>query len=59
MTKPGGKQNGQPTKEEPKDQAEDDPLLKRLHTIVEHQEEMLKKQNTSDDWHAVAVILDR
>jgi len=38
---------------------EEDPLLKRLHTIVEHQEELLQKQHTSDDWHAVATILDR
>ena len=38
---------------------EEDPLLKRLHTIVEHQEELLKKQNSSDDWHAVATIIDR
>ena len=38
---------------------DEDPLLKRLHTIVEHQEELLKKQNNSDDWHAVATIIDR
>ena len=38
---------------------DEDPLLKRLHTIVEHQEELLQKQNTSEDWHAVAVIIDR
>lgn len=38
---------------------EDDPLLKRLHTIVEHQEELLQKQQTSDDWQAVATIFDR
>lgn len=45
--------------EKPDTLTEDDPLLKRLHTIVEHQEELLKKQNSSDDWHAVATIIDR
>lgn len=51
--------NGTNVKDEKADPGEDDPLLKRLHTIVEHQEELLKKQNTSDDWHAVATIIDR
>lgn len=54
-----GTSGGHSAKEEKLEPGEDDPLLKRLHTIVEHQEELLKKQNTSDDWHAVATIIDR
>lgn len=51
--------NGSAKGDDKLEPGEDDPLLKRLHTIVEHQEELLKKQNTSDDWHAVATIIDR
>ena len=36
-----------------------DPLLKRLHSIVKHQEELLHKQNTTEDWHLVAIVIDR
>jgi len=38
---------------------ETDPLLKRLHSIVQHQEELLHKQNTTEDWHFVAIVIDR
>lgn len=36
-----------------------DPILKRLHTIIEHQEDLLQKQNRTEDWHVVAVVIDR
>ncbi|XP_067937010.1 acetylcholine receptor subunit alpha-like 1 [Watersipora subatra] len=36
-----------------------DPLLQRLHSIVQHQEELLQKQNTTEDWHLVAIVIDR
>lgn len=51
--------NGSLKPDDKREPVEEDPLLKRLHTIVEHQEELLQKQNTSDDWQAVATILDR
>ena len=38
-----GTSGGHSAKEEKLEPGEDDPLLKRLHTIVEHQEELLKK----------------
>lgn len=34
-------------------------MFKRLHTIIEHQEDLLHKQNRSEDWHVVAVVVDR
>ncbi|KAF6019244.1 hypothetical protein EB796_022447 [Bugula neritina] len=46
-------------KEETIKSMETDPLLKRLHSIVQHQEELLHKQNTTEDWHFVAIVIDR
>ena len=37
----------------------DDPLLVRLSSIVQHQESMLQKECAVEDWHMVAVIIDR
>ena len=39
--------------------ANSDPLLKKLRSIIEQQEELLHKQNLTEDWHVVAVVVDR